>query len=179
MIPVLLLIIVFSYRYIKQKNTESEIHEQEVYFTELEKERQRIYEKMYGEQRIEEFEPATKLEQINVFQFASNPISTNKIDHEKQNIKNDHDDETDEEFFEMPLPPVPTVERENESLSITDNEGTLSPTPTISTSIFQETPKVNNIRRSFNFSPLESRRDKAEISTKTNLTCKSPLESDL
>ena len=177
MIPILLLIIVFSYRYIKRKNTESEIHEQEVYFTELEKERQKIYEKLYGVQKPAEFEPAKNLEQINVLHFSSNPISSNKIDHEKENIKNDLDNETDEEFFEMPLPPVPIVE-ENESLSVTDNEGTFSLTPTISTSILRETPKVNNIRCSFNFSPLESSRDNAEISTKINLTLKSPLESD-
>lgn len=162
MIPLLLLIIVISYRYIKRKNSEAEIKEKEIYFAELEERRQKLYEDMYENQHREEIETLKHLEQgkiVGVTQIRSNQIPSNVIDDEKMLEKIDHGDETDDEFFELPLPPVPAFFPKNVKLSITDNEG-ISPT----TSFIQETPKVSNNISVFNFSqrtPAENLCDNA------------------
>lgn len=159
MVPLLLLIIVISYRYIKRKNSEAETKEKEIYFAELEKERQQIYENMYGEQQRMEIDSVKYLEEhrpeiVDTSQFRSNQIPSNVIDDEKriEKIYQGDENETDDEFFEMPLPPVPAISPKSGKLSITDNEGiSVSPSTSIPTSTSQETPKANNIDSVFSF----------------------------
>lgn len=146
MIPLLLLIIIISYRYIKRRNLEIEAAEEEIRFAELEAQRQKIYSKMYDEHHQKEIEIAAHLEKLE----AENPALTEvvQIDH--------HGDSTDDEFFEMPLPPVPAVGTSSPTsgqVSITDNEELPSITP--STSKVEDTPKVDNA--GFRFPPQPTR----------------------
>lgn len=157
MIPLLLLIIVISYRYIQRKNLELEVNEKEIYFAELEEQRQKIYESMYNDQVREEIEIIKNLEKQRdidgVPQIPSNQIPSNVIDDDKNIEKIDHGDETDDEFFEMPLPPVPMISPNSGKLSIIDNEG-VSPSTSFlaATTSIQETPKMNNSGNVFIFS---------------------------
>lgn len=153
-IPLLLLIIVISYRHIQQKNLETEAKEKEMYFAELERERQEIVERMYGDDRRKEIEIVKYLEEREKLDASPNQIQSNVIDVDKKLEQIDHHgDSTDDEFFEMPLPPVPsTSSPQSGKLSITDNEK-ISP----STARIQETPKVDNTINVFNFPPQPTR----------------------
>lgn len=155
MIPLLLLIIVISYRYIKRKNLEIDEKEKEIYFAEMEKQRQQIYQKLYEEHHRREIEIAELFDEQdgkrNDSQSRPNQIQSKLIDGVAHI---DHQgDSTDDEFFEMPLPPLPQSSPKSGKLSIIDNEE-ISP----STSIVQETPKVDNITNSFKFPPPPSRK---------------------
>lgn len=158
MIPLLLLITVLSLRHIKQKNIEIDEKEKEIYFEEMEKERQQIYQKLYDEHHRREIEIAELFVddrdgKFKDLQSPPNQIQSKLID----GVANiDHQgDSTDDEFFEMPLPPLPQCSSspKSEKLSIIDNEE-VSP----STARIQETPKVSNVTASFKFPPSPTRK---------------------
>lgn len=170
MIPLLLLIIVISYRYIKRKNSDIEEKEKEIYFAELEKQRQKIYQQLYAEHHRKEIEIAEliderRYERLNDPQSQPNQIQSNVIDGV---VKIDHHgDSTDEEFFEMPLPPLPPSSPKSGKLSIIDNEEV-----PFSTSQAQNTPKVSNITSSFKFPPSPTRKAPS-LPIKTNFSSSS------
>lgn len=159
-IPLLLLIIVVSYRHIKQKNLEAEAKEQEIYFAELEQERQKIYSKMYDDQHQKEIEIVKYLAEQEEKQSNSplqaNLIQSMLIDGREKPVQIDHHngDSTDDEFFEMPLPALPTPSPKSSKLSIFDNEGVLPSAPP--TSKIQDTPKIDNITSTFTFPPISN-----------------------
>lgn len=155
MIPLLLLIIIISYRYIKQKNLEIEAAEKEIYFAELETQRQKIYSKMYDEHHQKEIEIEAYLEERAEKLDAVNPLQSCVTDEVVQ-IDHRDGDSTDDEFFEMPLPPVPleTSSPRSGQISITDNEEL----PSVTSSelpVVDETPKVDNV--GFRFPPQPTR----------------------
>lgn len=152
MIPLLLLIIIISYRYIKRKNVEAEVLEKEIYFAELEAERQRIVDKMNHENQQKEIEIVKYLDEPA--QSSSNQIQSNAIDGDFKVEQIDPGDSTDDEFFERPLPPVPSPPSlKSGQLSIIDNETISSQT----SRIIQETPKVENTSSIFNFPEAPTR----------------------
>lgn len=159
-IPILLLIIIFAYRHIKKKNLEIEAKEKRLYFAELEEQRQKILQKMYADQHQRELEIYEYLEQQEKEldkQFPSlhkpniHPnVTTDGINREKI----DHGDSTDEELFEMPLPPIPNspISTKSGQASIIDNEQTPQQnSPLMPMSI--ETPKLQNVSVRFRFPP--------------------------
>lgn len=144
--------LVISYRHIKQKNLELEIAEKEIYFAEVEKQRQQIYEKMYRDHAAKEIEINEHLKEredkLNDLQVWPNQILVNEIDGLTKAAENvHHDDSTDDEFFEMPLPPIPTSP--NERTSIDENED-ISAKISL-TAVIHETPKVDNTSSVFLF----------------------------
>lgn len=152
MIPILLLIIVISSRYIKRKNVEIEAREKEICFAELEKERQRIIDKMYHDHQQKEIEIVKYLGEQEAKLAAQSPrpnqIQSNAIDGDFKVEQIDHGDSTDDEFFERPLPPIPSPPSlKSGQLSIIDNEKISSQT----SRIIQETPKVENTSSIFIF----------------------------
>lgn len=150
MIPLLLLIIIISYRYIKRKNVEAEAREKEIYFAELEKQRQQIVDKMYHDHQQKEIEIVKYLDEQEekLAQSSTNRIQSNAIDGDfKVEQIDHHGDSTDDEFFEMPLPPVPTTPSpKSGKLSIIENENVSAQTLAI-----EATPKIENTLNIFNF----------------------------
>lgn len=147
-VPLMLLIIVISYRHIKRKNAEIEAMEQEALLAELEKQRLTIYQQMYDEHHQKEMEFFEEREEkLN----DSIDVQSNVIDAKAKVLHIDQrDDSTDDEFFEMPLPPVPLPSPMSGKLSIIENEDIpLSATP--STLKINETPKVSNNDSSFKY----------------------------
>lgn len=148
MIPLLLLIIVVSYRYIKRKNLEIEQKEKEIHFTAMEEQRNKIYQKLYEEHHRKEIEIAELFDEKdakhNDSQSQPNQIQSKVIDGVAQF---DHGDSTDDEFFEMPLPPLPQTPPRTGKLSIIDNESVVPVTGV------HETPKIDNISSKFKFPP--------------------------
>lgn len=141
------------------KNLEREAKEKEIYFAELEQQRQKIYSKMYDDQHQKEIEIVKHLaeqeEKLIDSELQANQIQSKLIDGGEKNVQIDHDgDSTDDEFFEMPLPPVPTASPKSGKLSIFDNEGVMPSAP--STSKIQDTPKVDNISSAFTFPPISN-----------------------
>lgn len=196
----MLLILVISYRHIKQKNLELEVKENEIYFAELEKQRQKIYDKMYKDHQTKEIEINEYLRlqegNPNALQLFPNQIFVNEIDGLKKAAMNDHhDDSTDDEFFEMPLPPIPSSPTEKCSLDGNEN---VSPTSLLTAKI-EETPKVENTSSIFNFSqpfkaapptqsdldssPITPRQSSDPMASNESSTASSPqkvmLQSDL
>lgn len=130
MVPLLLLIIVITHRYIKRMNLEAETKEREVQLARLEDERQKIYETLFAEDDRKEVETVKSLQEhkekiLDAPHVCSIQIRSDVIDDDRKGEeKLDPDDGTDDELFEMPLPPIPQVSSPNEKLSsIIDNEG--------------------------------------------------------
>lgn len=148
-IPIFALIIVIIYRHVKRKNAEMEEQQKEFRFSQVEKERQRIFEEMQKENELREreiFDNKLKADEKPSTSGMSKMIDVPDVLHINS------DDETDDEFFELPLPPIPikTPPRSAESgqISIIDNEAVDSPSVK---SVRFETPKIQNIRSSFQF----------------------------
>jgi hypothetical protein len=150
MIPLLLLIIVISYRYIKRKNLEIEQNEKEIHFAAMEEQRQKIYQKLYEEHHRKEIEIAELFDEKdtkhNESQSQPNQIQSKVIDGVAE--CDQHGDSTDDEFFEMPLPPLPESPPKTGKLSIIDNAEAVPVTASV-----QETPKVDNVLSRFKFPP--------------------------
>lgn len=156
------MIIVF-YRYVKRKNLEIAIEQEKNYFAEMEKHRRMLYEKMQAEHRQKENEILAMLsrhEQPSTSNGGGNNYAQfNMIDVVKASVVDDAD-LTDDEFFEMPLPPLPEQSPQSPTASaqtsIVDNEIIEVKNPTVKT---EETPKVENVDESnkFNF-PLKPKR---------------------
>lgn len=123
--------------------------EKEIHFAELEKQRQQIYQQLYDDHHRKEIEIDEMFNEKNDAKSQSNQIQSNLIDGIAQI---DHQgDSTDDEFFEMPLPPLPPSSPKIGNLSIDDNESVLS-------LAIQQTPKVINTTRSFKFPPSPTRK---------------------
>lgn len=155
MIPLLLLIIVISYRYIKRKNLEIEQNEREIHFAAMEEQRQKIYQKLYEEHHRKEIEIAESFDEkdakLNDSQSQPNRIQSIVIDGVAQ--FDQHGDSTDDEFFEMPLPPLPESPPKTGKTSIVDNESAVP-----SSAMAHETPKIDNGTSRFKFPPSPTRK---------------------
>lgn len=125
-----------------------------LHFEEVEKERQNILDKMQKDYEKREKEIHEYLD--NKLRKEERPstsgLSPKKID--VPNILNlDSDEGTDDEFFEMPLPPIPSKSPRSAvsgQLSIIDNEAIDMDTPSVKSARFT-TPKLQNISSSFKF----------------------------
>lgn len=120
------------------------LEQEKNYFAEMERHRRHLYEKMQAEHRQKEKEILKMLnshEQPSTSSGGNNHAQFNLID------AVDDGDLTDDEFFEMPLPPLPAQSPPQSPLmsgqtSIVDNEIIETPSPTV---FIQETPKVENV----------------------------------
>ncbi|KAG5681352.1 hypothetical protein PVAND_010796 [Polypedilum vanderplanki] len=143
-VPLLLIIIIIFYRHVKRKNEELATKEKEMQFAKIEQQRLTLYEKMRIEDEKREKEINEYLEKAlldeDLKATASNELNKDEFD----------GDETDDEFFEMPLPPLPLTTPDSAQTSIIDNEAIETPLVKI-----EETPKIEN---SFAFPPLRQRR---------------------
>jgi hypothetical protein len=145
-VPLILLIIIILYRHVKRKNLEIAMMEQKNFLAEMERHRWQLYEKMQADHLKREKEITEYLTKHQA-QPSTSSGPLNLID--AANVVDDADggDSTDDEFFEMPLPPLPmkspTVSGQT---SIIDNEAVESKTPTAR---IEETPKVGNAEHIF------------------------------
>jgi hypothetical protein len=127
------------------------------YFAEMERHRRKLYERMQAEHRQKEkaiLEMLSRHEQPSTSSGGgSNHAQFNLIDVANVDAVDDGD-LTDDEFFEMPLPPIPQSPAASGQISIIDNEEIEAKTPKV-----QETPKVENVEfpRDFQFPPKPMR----------------------
>jgi hypothetical protein len=126
-VPLLLILVIIFYRHVKQKNAKLAEQERQLQFAKVEQQRLTLYEKMQADDQkrakeIDEYlENALKAEDMH---------ATPQL----KMIDELDGDETDDEFFEMPLPPLPA-----EQTSVIDNE-----TVATASARVQETPKIEN-----------------------------------
>ncbi|CAO1395489.1 unnamed protein product [Diamesa serratosioi] len=141
MIPLLMLMIIMCSRYVQRKNMEEEAKEKELYLTELEKQRQKVFELLHKdhqrEAEIELFlEQQLKDEEFN--KVRPTHLSLNVVHKAEISLKssdalstnNYNQDSTDDEFFEPPLPPIPipsTSKIQETFNSDDDNNPSVSP----------------------------------------------------
>lgn len=129
------------------KNLEMEAQEKEIYFIKGEEERRKILDKLHreqDEQREIGINDDFEAQEVKLNEFR-NQAFLDEIDG-KSALKERHNgDSTDDEFFEMPLPPP-----SNRETSTDDNENALSGAASGSGRM-QETPKVENTPSVFTF----------------------------
>lgn len=136
---------------------EIEEKEKEIHFAAMEEQRQKIYQNLYEEHHRKEIEIAELFDEKDNSKSRPNQIQSNVID-ELAKI-DQHGDSTDDEFFEMPLPPIPQSPPRTGKLSIVDNAEVAAVTASV-----QETPKVNNLPNKFKFPlPLGKKKFDASI----------------
>ena len=118
MIPLLMLMIIMCSRYVQRKNLDEEAKENEIYLAELEQQRKKVLEllnkdqekeaeiELFLEQQLKNEELQNKrpthlslnvVHEADISYLSSDDISAKKYDQ----------DSTDDELFELPLPPIP------------------------------------------------------------------------
>jgi hypothetical protein len=136
-VPLLLILVIIFYRHVKQKNAKLAEQERQLQFAKVEQQRLTLYEKMQADDQKRAKEIDDYLENALKAEDMHAPPQLKMIDELDG-------DETDDEFFEMPLPPLPA-----EQTSVIDNE-----TVATASARVQETPKIEN---AFVFPPVPLR----------------------
>lgn len=170
MIPLFLIIIIIAYRKIQSKIIETRTIEQEAFYDELQRERARIQrENLEKKVEIEKYldEAMKKIDFIPTVEIQSNVMEKGKGEKIEVIVvkKGDAEGEsTDDEFFEMPLPPTPAVspcsisqnslKSEKSSIVNNDDISVISPTNPIS----YDTPKIDNHQIMFRYPDPPRRR---------------------
>jgi hypothetical protein len=142
-VPLILLIIVVFYRYVKQRNEQIAVAERESLLAQLEEKRKTMYEKIQAEHRQREKEISEYFERQEK-QFKEEELKASTSQSKSIEIGGDS---TDDEFFEMPLPPLPASE---EQMSVIDNEAVGRQS---SVTKFHGTPKIENVSPLFQYPP--------------------------
>lgn len=136
--------------------------EKELYFAQIEKQRQTLYEQMHSEHLKREIEINEYLDKALDLESQPQPSTSGQL---KMIDELDEGNGTDDEHFEMPLPPLPSPSSFSKSsagvsgqTSIIDNEAVDNKTPSIcSVKLEDETPKIeNNSSSLFKFPPVQS-----------------------
>jgi hypothetical protein len=125
-VPILLILVLILYHHAQRKNKELMEKKKQEQFSEIEKERLKIYQKLQKDyaQKEKQIDEYLEIELRN--EKNSSPQPSTSMLNKRKIIANQHDneDETDDEFFEMPLPPIPvkSLAFSTSQISIIDNE---------------------------------------------------------
>lgn len=106
--------IIMCSRYVQRKNLEEEAKEKEIYLAELEQQRIRVFELLHKDHQreaeielfLEQQEKAEELQKIRPSHLSLNIVHEAEIP-SKSSEPNYYHDSTDDELFELPLPPLP------------------------------------------------------------------------
>lgn len=156
LVPLLGIIIIIMYHHVQRKNIEIAEKQKLMHFEELDRERQKILDKIQRDRNETEKKINEYLEnRLNEEPRPSTSGTYNPRNISAPNIIHiDSDVETDDEFFEMPLPPIPTKSPRSVvstgQISIIDNEAVGLDSPSSKWTYF-ETPKIQNKSESFRF----------------------------
>jgi hypothetical protein len=175
MVPLLLVLIIVIYRKIQSKILETQSQEQEAHFAELRRERARIQQEQQREKEVEvEKYLDEEMEKIDSSNVKVQSIVMEKGKGEIIDVivvnPGVHDDEgelTDDEFFELPLPPTPsrpssyspivTSAKSEKSSIVNNDEISLASSPSSFNPISYDTPKIDNHQIMFKFPPSPRR----------------------
>jgi hypothetical protein len=101
-VPIILIVLIISYRYIKQRNFELQEAEEKLRFAEVEKQRRAIYHKMFESHRQKEAEIEKLLNEMEEPQAAVPVIEAKSIKTDALGLEM-QGESTDDEFFEEPI----------------------------------------------------------------------------
>ena len=130
--------IIMCSRYVQRKNLEEEAKEKEIYLAELEQQRKRVFELLYKDHQreaeielfLEQQEKAEQLHKIRPTHLSLNVVHEAEILYKSSDnisTKNYNQDSTDDELFELPLPPILSTSKNQETFnSDDDNPSNLS-----------------------------------------------------
>lgn len=131
MIPLLLLMIIMCSRYVQRKNLEEEAEERKIYLAELEQQRIRVFELLHKDHQreaeielfLEQQEKAEQLQKIRPSHLSLNIVHEAEIP-VKSSEANYYHDSTDDELFELPLPPlpIPSTSKNQETFNSDDDD---------------------------------------------------------
>lgn len=131
MIPLLFLMIIMCSRYVQRKNLEEEALEKEIYLAELEQQRKRVFDLLYKDHQreaeielfLEQQEKAEQLHKIRPTHLSLNVVHDADIPYKSSDAisaTNYNQDSTDDELFELPLPPIPSTSKTQETFNSDD-----------------------------------------------------------
>lgn len=135
MIPLLFLMIIMCSRYVQRKNLEEEALEKEIYLAELEQQRKRVFDLLYKDHQreaeielfLEQQEKAEELHKIRPMHLSLKVVHEADKTSDAISATNYDQYSTDDELFELPLPPIPSTSKTKETFnSDDDNPSNLS-----------------------------------------------------
>lgn len=131
--------IIMCSRYVQRKNLEEEAKEKEIYLAELEQQRKRVFELLHKDHQkeveielfLEQQEKAEQLQNIRPTHLSLNIVHEAEIPYKSSNAlcdTNYNQDSTDDELFELPLPPIPNTTKNQETFNSDDDNPSILPT---------------------------------------------------